>query len=66
MKLKIIPNPNTEEYENITQMVKNNSGYCPCLIVKNEDTKCICKEFREQDTEGFCHCYRYMKVYHNE
>ena len=62
MKLKIIPNPNKEEYDKITQAVKDNDNFCPCLIIRNPDTKCICKEFREQVTEGFCHCGRYIKI----
>lgn len=39
--------------------VRENDGYCPCLIEQNEDTKCPCKEFRET---GKCHCGRYEKV----
>lgn len=62
MKLKIIPNPIKEEYDEITQAVKNNDGYCPCLLEKFESSKCICLEFREQTTEGFCHCGRYEKI----
>ena len=60
MKLKIIPNPDKEEYDEITQAVKDNDGYCPCLIIRNPDTKCICKEFREQEY-GECHCGLYVK-----
>lgn len=41
--------------------LKENNGYCPCVIVKNEDTKCMCKEFREQQEEGYCHCGLYYK-----
>lgn len=62
MSLKIIPNPNKEEYDEISQAVKDNSGYCPCLLEKSENTKCICKDFREQTIEGFCHCGRYQKI----
>lgn len=58
--MRIIPNPNKEEYEIITQKVKENDGYCPCMLIKNEDTKCMCKSFREQK-EGFCHCGRFKK-----
>ena len=65
MKLKIIQNPDKEEYLSITQAVKDNDNYCPCSIVKNEDTKCVCKEFREQENEGFCHCGRFKKVIEN-
>lgn len=62
MSLKIIPNPNKEEYDEISQAVKDNSGYCPCLLEKSENSKCICKDFREQTIEGFCHCGRYQKI----
>lgn len=60
--IKIIKNPNNNEYEKITMAVKNNDGYCPCMIYKDETTKCICKSFREQDYEGQCHCGRFVKV----
>lgn len=62
MKLKIIPNPNKEEFEEIKQMVKNNEGFCPCLSIKTPDTLCMCRAFREQETEGFCHCGLYQKI----
>ena len=62
MKLKIAKNPNKEEYDEITQAVKDNDNYCPCLLYKNDDTKCMCKAFREQETEGYCHCGRFLKV----
>jgi hypothetical protein len=32
MSLKIIPNPDKEEYDEITQAVKDNDGYCCCLL----------------------------------
>ncbi|MCX4355812.1 MAG: hypothetical protein OSJ43_06260 [Oscillospiraceae bacterium] len=60
--LKIIKNPDAEVYEEITQLVKSNGGYCPCVPNKTEDTKCICKAFQEQKTVGECHCGRYCKV----
>ena len=62
MQLKIAKNPNKEEYDEITQAVKDNDNYCPCLLYKNDDTKCMCKAFREQETEGYCHCGRFLKV----
>ena len=61
MNLKIIKNPNNEIYESVTQAVKDNDGYCCCLLERNSDTKCPCKDFLEQDYEGFCHCMRYIK-----
>ena len=62
MSLKIIPNPNREEYDEITQAVKDNDYFCPCLLQKDETTRCMCKAFKEQETEGFCHCHRYKKI----
>lgn len=62
MSLKIIKNPNNDTYEKMTLAVKNNNGYCPCLIEQSEDTKCICKEFKEQEVEGLCHCERFLKT----
>lgn len=62
MTLKIIPNPDTEKFKEVTQKVIDNDGYCPCLFEKNDDTKCMCKDFREQTTPGFCHCTRFIKV----
>lgn len=60
--MKIIKNPDKEFYEKITKAVKDNNGYCPCMIHKNQDTKCMCKDFREQTELGACHCGRYIKV----
>lgn len=60
--LKIINNPDTNTYERVTEAVRKNNGYCPCVIVKTEDTFCPCKSFREQDNEGECHCGRFVKI----
>ena len=60
--MKIIKNPNIEEYERITKAVKENDNYCPCTLIKNKDTICPCKQFREQTTIGECHCGRYVKI----
>lgn len=60
--LKIIKNPDKEIFESVKQAVKNNDGYCPCVILRSENSKCICKAFREQNYEGECHCGLYVKV----
>lgn len=60
--MKIIKNPDSKKYEEITELVKKNDGYCPCLLFKTEDTKCMCKEFRDQTEPGSCHCGRFIKV----
>ena len=58
----IFKNPNEEEYNEITEAVKLNDNYCPCLSYKNEDTKCMCKNFRDSKDVDFCHCGRFYKV----
>lgn len=58
----IFKNPSEEEYNEITEAVKLNDNYCPCLSYKNDDTKCMCKEFRDSKDTDFCHCGRFYKV----
>lgn len=60
--LVIKQNPDKKKYNEVTEAVKQNDCYCPCLIERSEDTKCMCKEFREQATEGLCRCGRFIKV----
>jgi hypothetical protein len=60
--MKIIPNQDVKQYEKITQAVKDNDGYCPCLVERSPATKCVCEEFKEQETEGACHCGRFIKI----
>lgn len=45
----------------VKELVQQNSGYCPCVVIKTDDTECMCKEFREQKTPGVCHCGLYEK-----
>ena len=60
--LKIKKNPDETKYNEVTNAVNQNDGYCPCMVFKNEDTKCMCKMFREQESTGPCHCGRFVKV----
>ena len=60
--MKIKKNPSEVEYKEISEAVKANDNYCPCLATKNDDTKCMCKEFRECKDADFCHCGRFYKV----
>ena len=60
-EMKIIPNPNKEEWDEATEAVKANGGYCPCKPMKTPDTLCICKEFREGEC-GLCQCGRFLKI----
>lgn len=61
--LIIRKNPNKEIYEQVTSAVKDNDGYCPCMLERSDKTKCPCESFRLQDTEGECHCGRFIKQY---
>lgn len=60
--LKIYKNPNEEEYNEITEAVKLNDNYCPCMTEKSDSTKCMCEAFRKLDRADYCHCGRYYKV----
>ena len=39
--MKVIPNPNKEEWDEATKAVKANGGYSPCKRMKKPDTLCI-------------------------
>ena len=60
--LKIYKNPNEEEYNEITEAVKLNDNYCPCMTERSDSTKCMCEAFRKLDRADYCHCGRYYKV----
>lgn len=63
--VRVIKNPCKEKYEEVTEALRQNNGYCPCLVMKNEDTKCMCKDFRDFYTSGktgSCHCGRFIAV----
>ena len=59
--MKIKKNPDEKKYQEISNQVKENDGFCPCRLIRNEDTKCMCKEFRDM-TEGTCRCGLYIKT----
>ncbi len=54
-------NPDKEFVHEIRQKLKQNNGYCPCILIKTPDTKCPCKEFRKMES-GICHCGLYIKT----
>lgn len=60
--MKIVKNPNKEIYEQVSQAVKSNQGYCPCCAEKTPETKCPCKEFLEGNELGECHCGKFVKT----
>lgn len=61
-KFIIKKNPDQEAYDEITEAVNVNGGYCPCVNLKNEDTKCMCRSFKDSGHADFCHCGRFFKV----
>lgn len=54
----MILNPNINERKRIGKEIKENKGFCPCMIIKNDDTKCPCLDKREKD---ICICGLYIK-----
>lgn len=60
--MKIIKNPDTKKYEEVTAAVKANDNYCPCAVIKTLETKCPCKEFLDSQQLGECCCGRYIKT----
>lgn len=61
MLLKINRNPNAEIFEEVSQAVIKNQGYCPCKLEHIPETKCPCKEFMQSTSLCECHCGRYIK-----
>ena len=59
MRIKV--NPDKKYAEEIRAKLKENDGYCPCVLIRNPDTKCMCKQFREMES-GMCHCGLYIKT----
>ena len=50
-------NPDKDVVASIKKKIKDNDGYCPCILERSEDTKCPCKDFK--DTKE-CHCGLYV------
>ena len=62
-RLKIVPNPDKAKYDEETEAVKANDGYCPCRIEKIPENKCLCQEFRHcKVANQLCLCQRFMKI----
>lgn len=41
--VEYILQPDIERRGEIIQSIRDNDGYCPCVVQKTPDTKCICK-----------------------
>ena len=63
MAIKVRLNDDINLVTKIRTKLKENEGYCPCVLTKRPEDKCMCKNFREQisqGTEGECHCGLYV------
>ena len=62
--MRLHVNPDKEIVNIIRAGLKENEGYCPCILNSygKEEYKCICKNMREEVQVGeTCHCGLYIK-----
>lgn len=62
--MKVHVTSDEELKQTIRQGLKDNDGYCPCIINsrEKEQYKCMCEDFRENVKPGNpCHCGLYIK-----
>ena len=62
--MKIHATPDEKLKQIIRQGLKDNDGYCPCVVNSKgqEKYKCMCKDFRLNVKVGQpCHCGLYIK-----
>lgn len=61
--MKIELNQDVNFVKAIKQALKENNGYCPCVIGISPETKCMCKDFKDNVPAGeYCHCGLYKKI----
>ena len=63
MAIKVRLNDDINLVTKIRTKLKENEGYCPCVLTKRPEDKCMCKNFREQISQGIegeCHCGLYV------
>ena len=62
--MRLHVNTDKELVNLIREGLRNNDGYCPCVMNSKgkEEYKCICKDMRENVPVGqTCHCGLYIK-----
>ena len=62
--MKVHMTSNEELKQTIRQGLKNNDGYCPCIVNSKgqKKYKCMCEDFRLNTSVGqACHCGLYIK-----
>lgn len=62
--MRLHVNTDKELVNLIREGLRNNDGYCPCIMNSRgkEEYKCICQDMRENVPVGqTCHCGLYVK-----
>ncbi len=62
--MRLHVNTDKELVNLIREGLRNNDGYCPCIMNSKgkEEYKCICQDMRENVLVGqTCHCGLYVK-----
>ena len=62
--LKVHVTDNIELRDSIRSALRNNDGYCPCVVNSKgkPEYKCMCQDFVENTPAGeACHCGLYIK-----
>lgn len=62
--MRLHVNTDKELVNLIREGLRNNDGYCPCIMNSKdkEEYKCICQDMRENVPVGqTCHCGLYVK-----
>ena len=61
--MKIQVSENKELVARIRLALKENDGYCPCVLGRSPESKCMSKDFIENTAAGeYCHCGLYKKI----
>lgn len=62
VRVGIYKNKDEVFYEKISNAVRKNDNYCPCVLGSRgkDEYRCMCEQFLKQE-DGMCHCKRYEK-----
>lgn len=59
--MKIRVTKDKEKADEIRKALRENYGFCPCMIERTPANLCPCDEFMAQEESGECHCGLYVK-----
>lgn len=63
--MKVQVTSDIELRDSVRERLKDNDGYCPCVIDSRgkEEYKCMCRNFLDDTQVGeSCHCGLYIKI----